>query len=232
MAEMKSRSGKKAKRYKVELTPLSAMFWGTFIFFLLTWIFVLGILVGRGFLPGNVTTISDLKGQIRKLQDMVSHEEGYKSKAPKEPDPAPKLAFYEKLSTKKEEIKKDRKPVKEPANPKVVVAPKKAEVPKKRADDSKLEDIVETLKKESEPLTADILYTVQLASLRDRDKAAKMIDGLIEKGYDAYYYEAKVKDKTYFRIRCGKFTTRNEAGDYARRLAEGAGVKGFVSRLE
>ncbi|MBW1805995.1 MAG: SPOR domain-containing protein, partial [Deltaproteobacteria bacterium] len=95
-----------------------------------------------------------------------------------------------------------------------------------------LEDIVETLKKDSEPLTPDILYTVQLASLGNRDKAEKMINGLIEQGYDAYYYEAEVKDKTYFRIRCGRFTTRNEANAYARILAEEGGVKGFVSRLE
>ncbi len=64
MAKKRSRSKKRSKKYQIELTPLSIFLWGGCLFFVLAWIFVLGILVGRGFLPGAVTALSDLKDQI------------------------------------------------------------------------------------------------------------------------------------------------------------------------
>ena len=59
-----------------------------------------------------------------------------------------------------------------------------------------------------------------------------MINKLIDRGFDAYYYEVKVRDKTYYRVRCGRFSDRERAKTYARRLADEEGIKGFVSRLD
>ena len=73
---------------------------------------------------------------------------------------------------------------------------------------------------------------MQLASLGSRDKAERLINDLVDRGYPAYYYEAVVKGKTYFRVRCGEFTTNREAGRFADKLTKDMGIKGFVSRFE
>jgi len=235
MAKRKPRAKKKAKTFQFELTSLSTLFWSIFLFFLLTWIFVLGILVGRGFLPGAVTTISDLRSQISKLQEMVRNKKTDNRMALKKPTPDPKLAFYEKLSSKKDEVKNNQKPEKEAGSPKKTTPPKKVEdIQKRLLDEQKKKDSnsIQTAKREPEPLTSGIQYTVQIASLRDKEKAEKLINSLIDRGYQAYYYEAKVNGKTYYRVRCGRFSDRADAGDYARKLADEEGIKGFVSRLE
>jgi cell division septation protein DedD len=59
-----------------------------------------------------------------------------------------------------------------------------------------------------------------------------MIKQLVDKGHPAYYYMIKVNENIYYRIRCGKFSTMEEATDYADRLEREEGIRGFVSRLE
>ena len=76
------------------------------------------------------------------------------------------------------------------------------------------------------------LYTVQVASLGEMDKAEKMIKELIDQGHEAYYFEANVEGRTYYRIRCGKFAQREDAVKYAQRLEQETGLKGFVSKVE
>ena len=73
MVKKKSQPKKTGKTYQIEFTFLSTFIWGIFLFFLLSWVFVLGILVGRGFLPEAVTTISGVRDQITKLNDIVSN---------------------------------------------------------------------------------------------------------------------------------------------------------------
>ena len=90
----------------------------------------------------------------------------------------------------------------------------------------------ESLQILSETSIPEIRYTVQLASLGSRDKAEKLINDLVDRGYPAYYYEAVVKGKTYFRVRCGEFSTNREAGRFAEKLTKDMGIKGFVSRFE
>jgi hypothetical protein len=196
----------KTARYMIELTSFSAMLWGVFLFFLLIWVFVLGILVGRGFLPGTMTTITELRDQIKRLQDIVNKEESYDVRAPGETDSDPELAFYEKLAGKKEEVRNSWEPEIEEDN--VQEEEQKPSLPPHR------------------------LYTVQIASIGDRAKAQKIVMDLIGKGYDAYSHETDIKGKTYYRIRCGKFQSREEALSYAQRLEEQEGFKGFVSTVE
>jgi cell division protein FtsN len=199
----------KTGRYMIELTSFSAMLWGVFLFFLLIWVFVLGILVGRGFLPGTMTTITELREQIKRLQDIVNKEESYDVKAPGETDSAPELAFYEKLAGKKEEIKNSWEP---------------------ETEHNTVQE--EEQKPSRPPPPPDVLYTVQIASIGDKAKAEKMVIDLIDKGYDAYSYETDIKGNKYYRIRCGKFQSREEALNYAQRLEEQEGFEGFVSRVE
>ncbi|MFC1891010.1 SPOR domain-containing protein [Thermodesulfobacteriota bacterium] len=235
---MAKKTKTKGKRYKIELTALSATLWGIFLFFLLTWIFVLGILVGRGFLPGTVTTISDLRGQIQKLQDMVGTKESYESISSRKEEPAPKLDFYKQLENKKEVVKNQLKSDSEPEPLKILLKTEKNTVLPETGPEEKIipepepKPEPETAEQKPTPLLNKNNYTVQIASLGEKVKAESLISRLIENGFDAYYYEAVVNGKTYYRVRCGKFTTRKEAESYSLKLENEEGIKGFVSRLE
>ena len=248
MARKRSRSKKSSKKYQIEFTPLSIFLWGGCFFFVLAWIFVLGILVGRGFLPGAVTALSDLKNQIGVLQQKVSRERPHDLERPKKPDSDPKLAFYDKLASKKEDTLKETLP--QPSAKKSTrkktnstntqssqqISPKRESSGAENVTDQNrvgISKVSRLEKKESGKSSApEAKYTVQLASLDEKNKAEKFIDDLAQRGYPAYFYEAKVKGKTYYRVRCGKFPTRKAAEDYARKLANQAGIKGFVSRIE
>jgi len=232
MAKTRSKSRGKAKRYTIELTSISALIWSVILLFLFIWVFVLGVFAGRGFLPSTVqTTISDLKNQIKKYQEMVSHKEPYDSTTLQETDQDPELAFYEKLASKKDEVKNNWE------------VETKADTPEEKELPLTSEEVQETLadekapidlpvKEEPEPSISAGMYTVQIASIGNREKAEKLIIDLIGQGYDAYFYETDVKGKTYYRIRCGRFSSREEALDYSQKLEKEAGLKGFVSRIE
>jgi cell division septation protein DedD len=216
----KTKKTKKAtkKTYRFEMTSLSLGFWAFCLFFLLSWIFVLGIFVGRGFLPGGKPLLSELKGQMDKLQTAVMPRKPSNA-APevKEEEENPKLAFYESLSSKKKEVRMGVEPPK--PNP---VKKNQAEAHRKEAGNN--------------PQGLDPgdrhQYTVQLASLGERARADALIKGLRDQGYEAYVAEAVVGGKVYYRVRCGRFLTREEAGQHVRKLAKEAGLKGFVARTE
>ena len=199
----KSGSKKKAKKkFTIEMTSLSVGFWSFGLFFLLVWIFVLGILVGRGFLPGGVTTFSGLKDQLIKVQDFVGRNQARDKRTQKKSEPDPKLLFYEKLSSKKGEVKQEPPPRRNPDRPRIAekITPKK-----KRPAVQPLEDRVAVKKRETSPEEAGshgvevrkMRYTVQLASMGDKGSAEEMIDGLIKRGFPAYHYEVKVDGKEY-----------------------------------
>jgi septal ring-binding cell division protein DamX len=214
-----------SKTYKIELSRLAALLWSIFLFFLLSWIFVLGILVGRDSIPKSVSTIANLRNQITKLQERTGNEEPlqYEDKTDSL-ESAPKLEFYEQLSTKKEEAKKQSN--KQTSRNNIV----KQSTPETKPVYAIKNTKTTTVK--LAPLPSSIQYTVQLASLGDKGRAEKLIKELAEKGIKAYFYEALVNGKKYYRVRCGKFFTREAAGDYALAIADKEGINGFVSRVD
>jgi cell division septation protein DedD len=123
-----------------------------------------------------------------------------------------------------------------------ISASMESESPSELIKDRPIEEIQERLLKKKEAhqnqfsenttLGDGGFFTIQLASLTEKEKAQKMIDRLIYLGYPAYYYDVQVKGKTYYRVRCGRFKKRNEAAAYAVRLEGDAGIKGFISRTE
>jgi cell division septation protein DedD len=231
MAKTRSVSRRKAKKYQIELTPFWALLLSVFFFILLMWIFVLGILVGRGFLPGSVTKVSELKNQINKLQEMVSSRETYESSISEEADKNPELAFYEKLASKKEEVKNNWKPGESADIQEGETQAQDAEEINKSVPDRS--DPIEVREQDGpETVSYSGQYTVQIASIGDIFRAEQLIKELKGQGYDAYYYMAQVNNKTYFRIRCGRFASRGEAQEYAKKLETEAGIEGFVSRVE
>jgi len=222
------------KRYRIELSSFSLLLWCFCALFFMAWIFVLGVLVGRGFLPGADSALADLKTQVAKLQEMVTKSKrGEQGSQPKETIDET-LAFYEKLESKKDQAKTkehDLLTSKEGTRQGTPEAAKR-DLPKKNGNTR-----METPKPRSgEPPTTPPAgkggFTLQLASLEEKAKAEAMVRDLISKGHDAYFSEARVKGKTYYRVRCGRFTTREEADVYAAGLLNALKIRGFIIKFE
>jgi cell division septation protein DedD len=241
----------KKGKYQLELSSMSLVFWVVCLVFVMGWIFVLGVLVGRGFLPANAA-INDLKAQVTKLQEMVARNKRADQKPQAKEDIDSKLGFYDKLESKKEDKKKpfpelppepakSEKPVK-PAD--TTLAEVKADIAKKDASAKKPEaakqagpekKAKETLPepvKTADPASGPFRYVIQIAALDEKAKAEDMIRKLSGRGVDAYLQETVVKGKTFYRVRCGKFTTKEEAGDYARNLPKEVGTGWRVVNIE
>jgi cell division septation protein DedD len=229
MAQKKAPPARETKKkYHFEMTSLSLFFWVFGLCFLLTWVFVLGVLVGRGFLPSAVSTITELKAQVTKLQGLVTHGKPVSPAPHKAAESDPKLAFYEKLSGKKEDVKKKGLPEEKAEPPRAESAHGRPETPPKGSADARKPEAPGA----ATTSPAALQFTVQLVALEDRGKAESTIQHLKEKGFDAYFYEVKVKGKTYYRVRCGKFRTREDAALQAKKLTDQVGMNGFVTKID
>jgi len=199
---------KAPRKYQIELSAVSLFLWGAGLFVLLAWIFTLGVLAGRGLLPGGVTTLTELKNQIAKLQQMVSKKDGSELERIRKLQKDPKFAFFDELSPKTDE------PVPAPR-----LTAKKAPPSAERREKTQA----------PRPRTA---YVVQVASLETEDKAKNMVKQLSRKGYPVYFYKVFVKGREYYRVRCGTFKTEAEAVKTQKRLAEKERLSGFVQKVD
>jgi hypothetical protein len=208
MGTREPEEGKTGKRYQIELSRTSIFLWSTGLFVLLAWIFALGVFAGRGLLPGGVKTLTELKAQIAKLQQMISKKNRSELAEIRELQKEPKFAFFDELSGKKGETgKPSGTPAGKTARP--------------------------TLKDETaKPSSSSVKYVVQIASLETEAKAKDMVSRLTQKGYPAYFYKVFVKGREYFRVRCGIFKTEAEAVKTTKSLAEKEKLTGFVQKIE
>ncbi len=241
MPPKKSKAKKKGKRYRVDLSRTSLFFWCLGTLFLLAWIFVLGILVGRGFFPQGVEVLSKLRIPIGRLQGVVSSRKTSDLDSIKGLDKNPEFEFYDQLSVKKGELAKNNKSGAKKAGRQTELAKRfetdkssarKVEAPKK--DQSNFNKGGGQTKPAGEIKSTDTggAYTVQVASLDSEGKAVKMADRLKNRGHPAYVKKVNVKGKTYYRVRCGRFSDKKEASDYEMLLAKQDKIKGLVIKLE
>ena len=221
---MAKKESKKANKIKIELTSLSIFLWSLFMFFLLAWVFFLGILAGRGMLPEE---ISEMENPFKKLKDTVIQKEEYEYKKP-EKDPA--FAFYDNLESKKSEVKNESLP------PKEEDPPRKITLSRDEATDTAAGPKSTDREKPEVPLPAAAIqdfFSVQIASVSSPDRAKKVVKDLVNKDYDAYYYSATVNGKGIYRIMCGKFSVRSNAVECLNRLKKDTPYKkGFIVKVD
>ena len=239
---MPAKKKNKTKKYHVEFSFTSLLCWILGLFFLLAWIFVLGILVGRGFLPESVKTLSELKAPIAKLQNMVGKKKTDLEEI-KDLDENPKFAFYDELASKKEKTIKRHfsqdkkknsgfKPDKDTSEKKFYVSDTEEKQWNGKPDNLLEKKPLSKQNEASVPPLSEENFTLQLASLERKSQAEKYTNSLLDRGYPAYFYEADIKGKTYYRVRCGRFKTRKEALAFATQLAEEENIKGYVTGIK
>lgn len=204
MADKNTKSKKKQKMHRLELTPKSIFLYGLFLFLLLGWIFVLGVMAGRGYIPEGIKSLIGLETKAGKDQVIeVKGGKGPESEIMENLGQDPKFLYYDELITKKKQAAE-----------------------KKYADKGKTKEkkrpVQET--KPVQPIKKGELYTLQVASLDSEINALKMVNRLKAGGFEAYYTEVHLKGKAYYRVRCGRFETRNEVIDLKKILAQKEGI--------
>jgi cell division protein FtsN len=199
MVNRKPTPEKERKRHTFQFSFKSLFLLSIGVFFVLGWVFFLGILVGRGLLPNSIENFSFIKKKIVKDETEKKNEDI-------SPIKIDELSFYNHLIDKKEKAKKKAPP---------------AALPK--------EQIKEIEKKQLGQLKKELRsYSIQVAALKDEAKTKKMVERLTTLGYQAYYYQIVINGDMYYRIRCGPFSTIEKAKQYAKRLANKEGFKPFI----
>lgn len=214
--------------------------WFLLIFFLCAWMFVLGILVGRGTAPVKF----DIAALEKKLEASNGDDGGDRENAQAPEESAAvkdktKLEFYEalkedKVDTEVQVLQQPKVVERRIEKPDEKRAPRKAEgdtAPKpeppkaapKKAVPEKPETAPSVQKKkqaEQEEKVAAVaptnapgpVYTIQAASVKDPKDADRLVEKLKKKGFPAYRAIGKIPGKgIWFRVRIGEYRNKSEA---------------------
>jgi hypothetical protein len=205
-------------------------------------VFVLGVVVGKKL--ANETQKLDQPADILSAADRKTEALAQAEKA------APALTFQEELT------KKQAEPVPPPEPPKNVIVlkpiePVKVDEVQPPEPDLRTTVLPETPK--SEPVAtrtndagglkeafgkvqkapegaADGSWTLQLSAYQDQGEAERFAAGLRDKGYAPYIVEASIAGKgTWFRVRMGRFGSKEAASTYLSDLKRETSLAGIVT---
>ena len=218
------------------------------IFFVSAWMFVLGVLVGRGTAPVRFN-INALDAELADLKAREQQQRMTRAKIdPRAADPKTDLEFYEELKkSQKPAALKARQPADQPKSESKKPSPKvvKKETPKPAGEKASKPSKTEAVKNKpavrtkagkapaagSESTTDGL--TVQAASLKDPKDADDLVSRLKKKGYPAYKTIAVVPQQgIWFRVRVGRFGSREEAAETLKRLKKDGFDPFLVKRTE
>lgn len=184
------------------------------------WMFVLGLLVGRGTAPVrfNVERLQDELAALKAttIDETTQHYRVAFQDLDQEMD----LGFHEALKDEKTELPKTlpstaaAKPeTSKQTTPKPAAsAPAQTETPKEKA-----EAAVPKKTKASEPQKTEAPDTskpwvIQVAATQDEAQGTQLVQRLKKSGYPAYLTKVAIPDKgTWFRVRVGGYASREAA---------------------
>ena len=203
------------------------------LFFIMAWVFFLGILVGRGTAPVRFDT-EPFQDKLASISEKYNKEHGQKDSN------ETRLNFYSALEMpvprgeegttsrgeiipgkekpKPEEInkgeiplKKSRKRMTRGRDQPVAAERQEPDPERKQAEkENGAPDSPETLKQGK--------YTVQVAAFRDFKDALREMASLESKGFDAYKTLLRTDEGTWHRVRTGFFETKSGALEYLEKL--------------
>jgi cell division septation protein DedD len=220
---VRKKNKRKAPEFKkpfIVLTRSKIAGWLLLIFFLCAWMFVLGILVGRGTAPLKF----DLAALDKEKAAPKNAESPKKEKTSQQQNKTAikdktKLDFYEALKEDKEDTKvtarteqkatknKAEKPAAKFSEPaKNVRKSKSSEGQQKKKPTEKKSGAIDKTK------PTDPIYTIQAAAVRNGKDADRLIEKLKKRGYPAYRSMAKVPGKgVWYRVRIGSYKSKSAA---------------------
>ncbi|MEW6264385.1 MAG: SPOR domain-containing protein [Thermodesulfobacteriota bacterium] len=223
----------------------SLFLWSACLSVILVWVFGLGVLAGRGTIF-QTPIFQDLVDRVvgrpveRKPPVVEVASENISRPAPA-PETEPKLTFYSSLTRTSKSPAKDDETFK--------IKPDPAGKPKSGPDQAKLK--AETaIKADAKPAAGAAKpdqsaapagspptrkpgenFSIQVATARSPEEAERMTGNLRSRGFDAYYYRVDQAGTTMYRVRVGRYGTRQEAKAAMDKLIA-AGHRGmFISSL-
>ncbi|MDP3284007.1 MAG: hypothetical protein Q8M56_06240, partial [Desulfobacterales bacterium] len=207
-----------AKKPFIELTRKKAAGWIVIVLFVCSWMFVLGILVGRGTAPVQFDVdklkkdlLNELKAAVEKEKEEIKAAEVAAPSDQASPDGKQALEFYEDLKSTKESQeninmgvapKQENIPLSVPQKevPVKEIQTKEAQVKEPniaKANEKAIAPAEKKPLKSPEPALPEIaakgpFYTIQIASVKDQESAEKFVVDLVKKGYSAYRSSGEV----------------------------------------
>jgi len=238
---MKKKTEKKApaksrRKYLLQLTG-KGFFLGLCLLFLISgWMFVLGVLVGRGTAPVNFDIQALQKELLALKESMVKQEKRAMEIDSAKTGAKSSFEFYEALKKKEKDekipiVKKNAPPKVPPKTPSAVLPPSPL-TSQKRVSKSK----VTQAEKKTLPGLPGIKPTpsgplaVQVASTKDAASAIALVKKLTKLGYAGFSSMAEIPNKgTWYRVKVGPYRTKTEAEQMRQELTKHK-FKGIVVR--
>ena len=187
----------------VQITRKQAAGWIGAFMFLLVWIFILGVMVGRGTAPMRFDMdklqkdLADLKAEVLKKEQTIIKNQAEELLEKKE------FEFHKELTSSEDLIKAEaqaRAPIENKTKP-AIKAKEKQTVQKTPSPEKK-----------KAVAAASGEYALQVASLKDVKYADTLVKRLNSKGYPAYHVSADLLDKgIWYRVRIGPLKTKTQA---------------------
>lgn len=217
-----------AKSAGMQISRKGVFVWAGLIVFIAGWMFVLGIMVGRGMAPVNME-LGKLEKELAELKAKMLRQEQAKVDAhvAGKGDAKKQLGFYEALKSPRQETD-SFKPVppvadkpKAPPEPKPRPAskPKPEPVAKPKPEPAAKPKHAPSPKPQSAAAVEKGRFTVQIASVQDGRNAQNLVDRLRKQGYRSYQIRTEVPGKgIWYRVRVGAFDNRGDADQMLARL--------------
>jgi cell division protein FtsN len=209
-----AKSTRKSKKKTSRFLRYENTIWIGIIFFAFVWMFVLGILVGRGTAPLKFD-MDKLQKELVALKEAHTREEKETLKRQMAQVQQKKnLGFYEALKTDGGIDPLPESLPLQPASPGLKTVEKENDISPEDAVYRKKKETGTELEKEQQDLT------IQVASLRDKMAADQMVKELKKRGYQgAYRSIGTVPGKgTWYRVRVGHFVEKTDAEQELSRL--------------
>jgi DedD protein len=217
----------------IQISRKGLFIWIGLIVFISFWMFVLGVMVGRGMAPVNLDS-GKLEKELTELKDQMQQEKQETTASPTsgQTENKPQLGFYEALKNPdKETAFKPVKPAK-PLTPLPTLQPSRP-TPKPAAEVS-APPVSEPKaitrrpvapKSDSNPIPEKIstvgYFAIQIASVQDPKSAKKLETELRDKGYQAYHIRSEISGKgVWYRVRVGGFEDRGAAVKMLKKLKD------------
>jgi cell division septation protein DedD len=193
-------------------------------FFVCAWMFLLGLLVGRGTVPVrfNANTL-ELELKTLKEEARKKEKENFKIITENLSDKSD-LLYPEELKDTQYALK-TRTEEPNPANQtqKEKTVPEKAALVTKEDDPTSPDNSVETIENTKK-------VSIQIASFRKPEDADRMVEQLKSRGYDAYKATAEIPGSgLWHRVRIGAFNRRIDAKEIMERLKKEHLIGMFVN---
>jgi hypothetical protein len=210
----------RGKRYRFEWSLLQVLGCGLGSLVVMVWMFVFGVLVGRG-LPVAGGDEQSLRGHLVRFLGLPHDpvKPAPAAEAVADPNKILEELDYQNALTQKPEATGD------PAAP-------KAETAASRPAAAKPSEKPTATAPHKAATAGNEQHTLLVASLRSQDNAQKLTQQLRSKGYDPQMETLdKPDDGRWYRILVGSFKTREEAQRFAAEFNKRENFQGIAIRL-